>query len=875
MMIRKNIVLLIIGIAAAVQSIGVFEIYAQDTNNQTGQVTEVSEKRAEMLHSLGVLYDIPDDETEDLSKEVSRAEYAKILVKYFNRPYSYTNLTEKPYVDVELTNEYALDIKTVKDYGYVYDARMLKFRPYDTVTINEAAIMLMRGLGYTYLSDKQALSSAGSVRILKDINKSGSEAAILDDIYLMLENALRVGLVEIEFKSGGTDYKASKDKTVLSEYYGLKKMRGIVTANSLTGLSEAAKNVKTDQIAVNGKAYALKYNKCNEYLGYNIDFYVTDDDNEKIIYAVPNDDNNITEINVENIESVNSTEICYSINDKKNKTVKLENNYDVIYNKKAYSNYGMLMNIIPEEGQLAAVDNDGNGKADILLITSYEYYMVKDLYSHDDDKRVYTEDNNILDLNYNNTDVEIRNSEGNIVTFAAIKKNSVLTVEQSKNTDGTKRIAVIISDKKVTGILTSKSDDTISIDKKEYPASKILSDSIDLGYEGTFYIAHNGKVVFYKEIGDTSWEVGLVYKIFTDKNDKKKFCISIYTPENNFIQYTMADKIRIEKNSQYKDGVQGWEKVKEELVNGEVIRYRLNNAGEIIRIEKADEGIKNSGEISYVNSQGLRLLGEGTKSFYYRNGIFDGKIVTDSDTLFYAVPPQDNWGDKESFYTNVSSILKSGIYDYSYSYRAYTYGDGEVAYANVVVLPDVWVDNVDIYNENPLYVIGKVSKVMFKDELYNQIVLYGKGEKTVYYCNDSILEKYDLQKNDIIQFEADSDKKIMAVRKILNADNGESVGSVIIPGKKHSNGTTPTKDVLYSGLICYGKVIHKNDKYIEYTYIGDTRYIGLMARCKYTMLEKDKSKNAVSVADYNDVSVGDNFVAMISSGEVKDMIILK
>lgn len=873
MMLKKKIMLLVIGLSIALQGISGFAVYAADGGESAEQTSEVSVARAEKLRALHVLYDLPDDETEDLTKEVSRGEYAKILVKYFNHPYMHVKLTQKPYADVELTNEYARDIKTIKDWNYVYDAQMLEFRPYDTVTLNEAAVMLMRGLGYTYLSDKQILSTISDVRLFKGIKKNISERATLDDIYAMLENALSIGIVETEYKNGEVYYKSAKDKTILSEYYDIKKMHGIITANSITSLTEASGTVGKNQIAVNGKVYGLKYKNCVDYLGYDVDFYVTEED-EDILYAVPNSGNQVTEIDSDDIENAENDRIYYTYNDK-SKNIKLEQNFDVIYNKKAYSGYGMLKDILPKYGKVVVLDNNDDGNGDVVFITSYEYYMVRDVYSGGDDNKVYTDDGKTLELNAKDADVEIKNSEGNTVSFAAIKKYNVLTVAESKNTDGTRGITVIVSDKKVTGTLKSKGEDTVTIDKTEYPAIDTLLNAVSPGYEGTYYIAHNGKLVFYKETGENSWNIGLLYKTYTDGDIDDTLYISVYTPQDKFVNYAVAENVNIQGTSQIPNGVKGRKKAEAALSKGEIIRYRLNGDNEINKIEKADEGTQSSGETKYLNSQSLRSLGEASASFYYRNGIFDGKIVTDSDTYFFVTPPQDKWDDKDSFYTSASAILKSNIYEYSYAYKAYAYGDSDVAYANVVVLPDVNAESISINNEVTLYTISEISEIMLDDEIYHRLLMYGNGEKCIYYCSDNVLEEYCLKKNDIIQFEADSNKKILTIRKIMNADGSSSANAILVPGTKNSNGTTPTKDVLYSGLICYGTVRKKSDKYIEYTYIGDARYIGMMARCKYTKLEKDKSRNAVSVGSYNDVSVGDSFVAMISSGEVKDMVIFK
>lgn len=866
MQLKKKIISLIICAAAALSALSGTVVSAE---NAAAEITEASVQRAELLRSLGTVYALADGETENLADKVSRAEFAKIIVKYFNKPYTCTYLSEKPYADVELTNEYARDIKAIKDYGFVFDANALKFRPDDFVTVNEAAIMLVRGLGYTFLSDERALASAAEMHILSG---AGSGYATLDGIYTMLENTLDAAVAEEEYKNGSFIYKSSADKTMLSENYDTEKMRGTVTANSATGLSAASGAVGKNQIEIDGRVYDCKYKKCGEYLGCAVDFYLNSDDDGKVLYAALRKTNDVTVIDASDIDDADNTKIIYTPDGQKRKTVTLEKNFDVIYNQKAYSGYGKLKNILPKEGSVTAIDRSGNGNADVLIIAAYDYYMVNDVYFAD--QKIYAADGSVIDMGADKTETEIRNKNGNLANFAAIKKNHVITVMQSKNTDGKKMISVIISDEKITGKVTGIDDDSITVEKKEYPATDELLKNIALGKEGTFYLAHNGKAAFYKAVGDTAWKIGVIYKTYTDERHDNAFSVKLYTPDGEFISYDVDDNARAEKTTQLPGGARGSEKIAPLLAYGDVIRYQLNQKGEIGKIETADAGYLNGGEKVYLNGGGLRTLGEASGSFYYRNGIFDGKTVTDKDTLFFVIPSEKNRSDTDMFYTSEKLVLKSNVYDYTYAYKAYAFGDGDVAYANIVVLPDITVSTDNINTEEHIYVIDRINGgVTVGDDEYNQLIMYGNGEKCVYYCSDETLSEYGLEKHDIIQFEADAAKKIRTVKKIMNGDSGSSAPALLNPGTTNSNGTNPSKDVLYSGLICYGTVREKGSKYIEFTFDGDTKYIGLMERCKYAKTGSGKYDTAVS--SFDEVSVGDNFVAVVSSGEFKDMIIIK
>ena len=861
MTIKNKIILLIVS-ALLFGCTGGFCVYADDEV----PIAEESLERAEMLRSLGVIYDLRDDETEDLTHTVSRAELAKIIVKFFGREHFYEALSKKPYIDVELTNEYARDIKTAKDLGFLPD--MVKFRPSDEAKLDDAAEMIVRGLGYTYISEREVGSYAQQLRLFSGIGtKSGS--ASLDDIYKMLENALSAGLAEMENDSGRVIYKSSSEKTVLSENYGAEKKRGIVTANSLTSLTAAKGAAGEGQIEIGGRLYTLKYKPCDNYLGLTVDFYLSDAD--EVLYASVHSKNIVTEIDAADISSADNEQLSYTDASGRSKVQRLESNFDVIYNSKALSGYGNLSSIIPEEeGSVKAIDSDGNGKADTIIITAYEFYMTDDVYSAD--SLVYTSVGEVLDLSGEHSHVMIKKADGSTAAFAAIKKNSVLTVMRSKNADGEKMISVIVSDEKVTGAVNAKSEDTVTIGKDKYKALKSFLDKVSVGSVGTIYLTHSGKAAFYYEAEENEWKAALVYKLYKNEDEDDSVKITLYTPDNEFLNYTADRSVKVSPTAQLPSGASGEKALFGAIEAGEVIRYRVNGDGKINRIEKADEGNSSGG--GYVNDQGLKTLGGGQSGFYWRNGIFDGKIVTDKDTLFFVAPPKSDWDNKDMFYTSADSVLKSNVYEYTYPYRAYAYGKSDVKYANIVVLSDIEVSASNIHTEAALYVVDSINQVVRDSgDVYNQLILYGNGEKSVYYCTDELLSEYALRKRDIIQLEADSTRKVRAVRKIVNADKGSAAAAVLVPGEKNSNGNSPSKDVLYSGLICCGTVTKKGGKYIEFKFVGDTDYIGLTERCKFTKMQSGERVGAA--AAFEDVSVGDNFVAVISSGEVKHMVIIK
>ncbi len=868
----KKIIISFVLIAAAVMQCMPAIALAEQTDAVSINQEE-GKARAKKLRRLGAVYDLNDGETEDLTKEVSRGEFAKILVKFLQKKDSYTNVSKKPYTDVELTYEYVRDIKLLKDLGCITDTDKLEYRPEDAVTLDEAAVMILRGLGYVIQSNAQTINIAKSLKLYSGINKNRASGAILDDIYRMLENSLDAALME-EVISADVKYEISDSETILTKYYNITKIRGIVTANQYTGLTDADRSIGEGNIEIDSVKYKLRYKEYADYLGDAVECYVyenKDEDTFEVVWAEQHKNNELLEIEADLLipERTTDSVIAYYTGDKqRQKNAKLDKNADVIYNGKAYSGYGQIKNTLPETGGIVLIDNDSDGKAEVIKITEYVYYQVANVDSAD--QVIYESvSNDKIDLSTDENIVEIRNTSGRLVNLAGIKIDSVISVAESKN-ETEKMIKVIVSETQVPGTVTGIDDDAVLIDGVEYGISKALRTSLAVGNTGWFYIAHDGNAAFFKSESTGAFLIGVVRRVYRDEIEDDVY-LSLFTPEGIFVDYPVKEKVRFNATAENPDGNGGKEYAYANLSNGDVIRYSLNDNGEIAKIQTADGGFVTDSGRRYMDKSGLRILSEGT-SFFCRNKIFNGTFAMDSNTVFFLVPLDSEWRDAEQFYTSCDGFIYSDQYEYSYEYKAYLFDECDTSVADIILVKGK-LEDVSISNESPLYIVDKMKEVYDEDEgdVRTQLTLYGNGSKQVYYCDNETVEKYGVQKGDIIQIGEDSHKKIKKIITIMNADGSSSDGAALVPGVKNDNG-----DYRWSGRLVYGTVRKKGTSYIDFdvsTTGEGTNYIGLMSQCKLAIREKDD--NSVSVASYEELVIGDRFVALVSSGIVRDMIILR
>lgn len=862
----KKVGSLIIGFAMAVQLVSVYAQTEDDGTQADAVQIEVDNVRADRLMKLGAVY--YSETAEDLTREITRGEWAKILVKYLQYNSLYSNIKEKPYIDVELDNEYIREIKVIKDLGLAGSTDRLEFLPKAPITIGDAAEMLANALGYNLNTTSSNLKSAAKMRILDGIRKNTAQGAVLDDLYAMLDNCLNIELMNVNMIYEDSELEAGKTETVLSKYYDIAKKRGIITANTYTGLSEAAAAVGQGSICIDNVSYSLRYKNYGNLLGLTVEYYALDGGSGEIVYIEPYKTNTIITFDAEDTDSCSEQSISYYNDDNKLKKASLSSDIDVIYNRKAYSGYGSLKNIIPDEGQITLYDNDGDSKFDVMLISEYKYYHVKSV----DTKSECVYDsftNEKLDFSSDGKDIEVYNSENMRVAVSGIKKDAVISVAESKNTDGTKLISIYQTTENITGTLISMDEDYAVINDTEYKYSQGFSDMAKAGDSGIFYLNCLGKLVFYKADTSGSWKIGLLYKVLCNTDEDDKIMMNIYTTEGDFVMYNVAEKVNVNSTTANPTGVGGDEYVYKNAVPGEAIRYMLNKDGEIYKLQFADKGTTlSSGEKVYQNELSLRELESGTQ-FYLRYNMFNGTFAKDANTVIFMAPPEEKWDDRNKFYTSMS--LASDGKNYSYPYTAYVYDESEISVADILVIRAETSQSISI--EAPLYIISSIEQVDMDGELEYKLTGFERGKRSTYYCEKELFDQFALKKHDVIQFEADRSGEIGNISKVWNADSDSSVSAVITPGTKHDNG----KSFSDTGRIAYGTVKRLGSDYIEYDVsldgVTSSRFLCLLSQCQYTRFDVEDKE--MKVGSINDVAIGDTILILSTYGVIKDMIIFK
>lgn len=474
------------------------------------------------------------------------------------------------------------------------------FGPDDQVTYEQAVKMIMSTLGYKPYAENNGgyptgyLAAAQKYSVTKNVaNAVVGTGANRGTIAQLLNNAIDTPLMEqsnwntngeIEYTiydGGSVSGGGYRDrKTLMSENLGVVKLRGVVTANSVTDINstndvyDATADVKVtvnvtdnykttnddDEVQVgSGKTFYVGDSDAESFLGQSVIFYVIEtakDDYEVISMAADTARNDVVEFTLDQFDYYDSTnkDIYYfaKSTDDTSTSKKLETGVDVVYNGKGISDITDIFSAKGASdavvvsggnslygGKVTLIDNDTESGYDVVLVELAATAVVDEvsdgLVSFKESAKIALNDGEYSELEFDedddNTLIELT-KDGEAISYTDLKEWDVLSIVAS-NDDNKGYIQARVISNTVTGTITadftSKTSATtdgkgFKIDGTKYDvaAGAYKADKLAVGDAGTFYIDEYGKIAAFNE--DSSVATGsagnyaYVYNIGIDTN---------------------------------------------------------------------------------------------------------------------------------------------------------------------------------------------------------------------------------------------------------------------------------------------------------------------------------------------------------------------
>lgn len=788
--------------------------YAQEEENTLS-------KEAQFLHMLGI-YSPPGYGEEINSQSVTRAEFVSALMHMAYRDMLEGEVNGENFSDVGDDNTYYYEILAAKNIGLVSGTEYNRFSPNEKMKTDHAFALIKKVLGYEE-SDDAILLAKG---IMSGVDTS-DEYMSVNDLIMLLYNALDIDMMSY---TGDGEYKVVKDETILSLKLDVYDTTGIVDANKYTALYAPFGTGEENVIMVNG----IKYN-CGNYdmsglLGCSIKLYyrVFEEDEPEIIFYEEKKCEHI-ELDSDDITGFeNNTYSVYYKETAKKKNYKIETDAAIIHNGVAADD---LTYIKPEYGKVKLIDNDMDGRYEVVDIVSYETYFVDGI--HAGDYLVYS-NGNILEFD---EDTLVYN-EGQASQFEVIAPKSVILVAESSNAKGEILRKIETSTNKAEGKPTSVEEDEIVIDGVSYKINPELMGGISEYTEGVYYIDAKGRIAFFTAKIISGERYGL---LMFAANDIEESVVRIINDASESVRYKLSDKIKLDSQRMEKEDVCNILSSRVELV-----RYKLNSDNEIVSIDTADEG----GELEKIKYNGnatVFMYRARSKSFgEYRNarGYENGTSIyfVDANTkVFYKGSDKR---DEKNFRAGSFAEFTDNA---EYVLEGYDMNENGICGA-VVINTDSGSEY--IYRYNYFLYVNKVVKTVSEEDEIIYIVkgIFNGAEAEYKILPEDFPDAEKIKPGDIFQFTSDSKGVLTAIRYVYSRSGSiptgfkESEVSVSeAAGLKGSIGDT--------ALIVMGKSVNRYNNVLEVEYMKDGAPVrGLFDISAGTYIEYEDSKYTVNTS---------------------------
>ncbi len=449
---------IVIAMLATMMSFAAITSAEESAASSVIEVTDADVDVASKLQTLGVITN-----EFDLSKYVTRGEMASIATTYAKIPAS---TSKQAFPDVAPEHPYYQHIGALYNMGVVTGDEKGNFYPDAYVTYDEALVYIINAIGHKPFAVREGGYPTGYHRIaikhgmLENLSMNkGTDNATLADIYRMLDEAMSAAtVIETYYGNGDATYTLSTTETFLSDIHHINKYRGIVTAIEGTSLDALDPKLGKDQIRINGKLYELGGYPEFNLMGYSVDFYVSTEDLEVVLYLEETAKANTkVKINAENIlDKTTNDRVYYEDANEKEYHIDINKNFTMIYNGQYDEMFGTLKLALPENGYIEALDNDRDGVYDVVFIFTYTNIIVDGISA--DFKQIRDKvTGRTEDLSEEDQVIKVYYRNSRTLTPDSIQMGDILSIAESKLEPKVK--TVLISREMVSGKIESTSSD--------------------------------------------------------------------------------------------------------------------------------------------------------------------------------------------------------------------------------------------------------------------------------------------------------------------------------------------------------------------------------------------------------------------------------
>jgi len=633
-------------------------------------------REAEILKGLGIY------ESSEIAPTIRRADFVKIITKMMGAHESTISAPQKRiFTDVPLDSPDAALINYVFERGIMVGYDDASFRPDASLTCEEAAKILVSVLGYHELAEANGgcftgyLQSASESGILKGVKINYSSQIDTGNLAIMIINTLEADMMNVDFSGGQITISAEKGTTMMGKYLNVGKFTGIVEGYENTSLESKDKAYGKNKGKIGGIDVISEKVDLEELLGMNVEVYYYDNNGETEVLYAGEKRNTYVVIESDNIVDAELSYINYYKDETGSRISDMDIESDAIF---MYNGKRELVvskdDLMPGLGNVKLIDNDGNGEADVVVITEYEEFVVKGVLATEEKVTTrYSEET--LDFS-DNENIRFF-SNGEEADFSSVTKTSVLNIARSRNDSGDKIVKVYITDEllsgKVNSIKTDYEDKIAVIDGEEYIISKAFLKSVSEGK--ALMPSHSNSYEFRLNMAGEIAEVttvvtgrqyAYVVKSYLEEEDEKTY-VKLFTAEGEFVRIPAKEKVDLNGNR-----IEGKD-LYSFLPKEQLIVYETDAEGNISKVKTAVDKTQETwsvaeGDEFILNSTTMKADGTFTGLRFYKNFAENKPYYFVNDkTICFQIPTDKSKEDEYKVVKKLSSTdvsLRGPLYIY-------------------------------------------------------------------------------------------------------------------------------------------------------------------------------------------------------------------
>ena len=617
-------------------------------------------------------------------------------------------------------------------------------------------------LGYRLTAERNGGTAAAyrtvaqNIGLTAGVSLTGKTISYQDTIKL-IDNMLAASPMVRDFDGGEkTEYKVLTGETMLSHRYDVKKMTGIVTATPITSLY-GAEGCANGIIAIDAEEYsALGDRDYSDLLGKRVKAYLNDDG---IVYMYAEKNTELM-IDAKDLVDVEDTKIRYDSGSKE-KTVTIEYPPKVIFNGRFYSDYTDA-DLKPEIGSVRLVDNNENGRYEVVFVESYQEMIVssrtnsnKIIYG----KKLYTGALEQLELEgAEEKEYQIIKNKKE-ATFGELAPGDVLLVAESKDH---KRVIIDASSEKIEGKISSWDRDEmeVTVSGTVYRITNGLLKTLaakgktyDTSKTYQFSLNSLSEIAYMEEKQELNYY--LYYKSYCSDDDPDTAIISYMDMNNEWKEAKTA------KNVSWEDGKCSGEVLVGHLEGQEpqLAKMEFNSKGEVKSIELATQ-------TNLYQENKFTKTSEISGWYYAAQRTIDYSYYANNGAKILELPVGEQRSDKSLYqFKPVESRFRNDKWT---TCRAYDIDEYNFADIFTVTLTD---ESKKSGVSSNYFLITKVLEGSYEDENVTEIVgMVGRFSNFSYYIKDQE-QAAKVKRGMLVQYHVDDHGIVDYISPIFNLED--------------------------------------------------------------------------------------------------------